>query len=105
VILHFDFVLAIDSGNTFEVSDQVGRGDNRIHADDMNKRAADLSSSQAPAQPNLVLLHSGCPNKLDSALLGMYPHAHRLDSAVIARGFQATIFDFANRAEPPASFK
>ena len=76
MILHFDFVLAIDSGNTFEVSDQVGRGDNRINADDMNELAADLSSSQVPAPPNLILLYCGCLNKLDSALFGMHLHAH-----------------------------
>ena len=46
VILHFEFVLAIESGNTFEVRDQVGRSDNRIPADDMNKLATDLSSSK-----------------------------------------------------------
>jgi hypothetical protein len=76
VILHFEFVFAIESGNTFEVRDQVGRSDNRIPADDMNKLAPDLSSSQALAQPNLILIHCGYPNKLDSALLGMHLHAH-----------------------------
>jgi len=64
VIPHFDFVLAIDSGNTFEVSGRVGRGENRINADDMNELTADLSSSQAPDQSNLNLVQSGCPNKL-----------------------------------------
>ena len=76
MILHFDLVLAIASANTFEVSDQVGRGDNRIDADDMNKLAADLSSSQASAQSNLILIQCCCPNKLDSALLGMHLHHH-----------------------------
>jgi hypothetical protein len=76
VILHFDLVLAIASANTFEVSDQVGRGQNRKNADDMNELATDVSSSQAPARPNLILLDCGCPHKLDSALLGMHLHAH-----------------------------
>ena len=76
VILHFEFVLAIESGNTFEVRDQAGRRDNRIPADDMNKVATDLSFSQAPAQSNLIL-DSGCPDKLDSALLRMQLHAHQ----------------------------
>ena len=51
VILHFEFVLAIESGNTFEVRDQVGRSDNRIPADDMSKLATDLSSSKHPLNP------------------------------------------------------
>jgi hypothetical protein len=71
-VLHFDFVLAIDSGNTFEVGDQVGCGENRINADDMNELTADLSSSQAPDRPqfdprfrlavrtNWMPFYSGC---------------------------------------------
>lgn len=74
MILHAEFVLAIESGNIFEVSDQVGRSNNQMPADDMNKLATDLSSSQALAQPNLTL-ESGCPNKLDSAPLRMQPAA------------------------------
>ena len=50
-ILHFEFVLVIESVNIFEVSDQVGRGNNRINTDDMNELAADYSSNQAPIQP------------------------------------------------------
>ena len=76
MILHFDPGLAIASANTFEASDQVGRGDNRKNADDMNELATDHSSSQAPAQPNLILLDSCCLHKLDSALLGIHLEAH-----------------------------
>ena len=58
VILHFEFVLAIESGNTFEVSDQVGRSDNRIPADDMNELVADLLPANRSTQldpPSLCL--------------------------------------------------
>ena len=58
----------------------------------MNEPATDLSSSEAPPQPNLIL-NSGRPSKLNSALLGMHLHAHQLDFAVIPRGFQAAIFN------------